>query len=136
MRRKYSFVSGFTETKAAALASFQAESETWLVTGACGFSVLLPAEFLMWAALGRVRPTSLSLAARHSALVWAPPLTKLPGRKPSFPHEAHDARTVRAGCRELTACGRGQRGRDVREGLLCKFPRQKQEELEASPWVS
>lgn len=93
MRRKYSFVSGFTETKAAALASFPAESETWLVTGPCGFSVLLPAEFLMWAARGRVRPTSLSLAARHSALVWAPPLTKLPGRKPSLPHEAHDART-------------------------------------------
>lgn len=38
---------------------------------ACGFSVLLPAEFLMWAALGRVRPTSLSLAACSPALFWA-----------------------------------------------------------------
>lgn len=81
-RCKYIFVSGFT--KAAALSSFPTESETWLVTGACGFSVLLPAGFLT-AALGRARPTSLSLAARHSALVWAPPLTKLPGRKPASP---------------------------------------------------
>lgn len=80
---KYIFVSGFT--KAAVLSSFLTESETWLVTGACGFSVLLPAGFLTWAALGRARPTSLSLAARHSALVWAPPLTKLPGGKPSSP---------------------------------------------------
>ena len=82
---KHSFVSSFTETKAAVLASFQAESETWLVTGACGFLVLLPAGFLMWATLGRARPASLSLAARHSALVWGPPLTKLPGRKPASP---------------------------------------------------
>lgn len=118
---KYIFVSGFT--KAAALSSFPTESETWLVTGACGFSVLLPARFLTWAALGRARPTSLSLAARHSALVWAL-LTKLPGRKPAFPTRL-DTRTVPPGCRELTMCGCGQRGRDVWKVPLCQVSERK-----------
>ena len=117
---KYMFVSGFT--KAAALSSFPTESETWLVTGVCGFSVLLPARFLTWAALGRARPTSLSLAARHSALVWA--LTKLPGRKPTFPTRL-DTRTVPPGCRELTMCGCGERGRDVWKVPLCQVSERK-----------